>query len=225
MKRGLEMFDFNKLVEKHIEREHKPKKIGRYYPSEIGGCLRKLWYSYNYPQKVSVELQKIFEVGNIVHGFVVEVLKSEKNKDVELLKEEFPFQIQLADFIVSGRVDDLVQLKENGKNVLVEVKSTKSLEFIQKAQKSHEMQLLFYMHVLKIHNGIVLYVDKNNLQSKTFEIPFDQKKAEQIVMRFNELHEGLTKRILPRPEAKESIESNWACAYCEYTEKCEKNEN
>ncbi len=219
------MIGFNAMIDRHIEREHKPKKIGRYYPSEIGGCLRKLWYSYNYPQKVSAELLKIFEVGNILHGFAVEVLKSEKNKEIQLLKSEFPFEVKLADFTVSGRIDDLVEIKESGKNYLVEVKSTKSVEMVDKAQKSHEMQLLFYMHALGIHNGIVLYIDKNNLQSKEFEIEYDKKKAEEIVLRFNSLNEALTQKNLPLPEAKESIENNWMCRYCEYSEKCEKNEN
>ena len=77
------MIDFNKMVERHLEREHKPKEIGRYYPSEIGSCIRKTWYSYKYPQQISLELMKIFEVGNIMHGFVVEVLKSEKNREIQ----------------------------------------------------------------------------------------------------------------------------------------------
>lgn len=219
------MIDFNKMVDRHIEREHKPKQVGRYYPSEIGGCMRKLWYSYLYPQKLEPELLKIFEVGNILHGFVVEVLKSEKNKEVQLLKSEFPFQMKIADFVVSGRVDDLVQVKESGKSVLVEVKSTKSLEAVQKPQKSHEMQLLFYMHTTGVHDGIILYIDKNNLQSRSFEIPYDEKKAEQIVLRFNELHEALSQRKLPKPEAREEIESAWMCRFCEYSAKCEQNEN
>ncbi len=218
------MIDFNKMVDRHIEREHKPKQIGRYYPSEIGGCSRKIWYSYMHPQQVSSELLKIFEVGNIMHGFVVEVLKSEKNKEVELLKSEFPFQVKLDDFVVSGRIDDLVQVKENGKSVLVEVKSTKSIEFLQKPQKSHESQLLFYMHALGIHGGIVLYIDKNNLQSKSFEVKYDKKKAEEIIMRFSELNQALKNCFLPKPEARESQETAWACNYCEYQEKCGKNE-
>jgi len=35
------MIDFNKLVDNHIAREHRPKQIGRYYPSEIGKCFGK----------------------------------------------------------------------------------------------------------------------------------------------------------------------------------------
>jgi hypothetical protein len=35
------MIDFNKLIDQHLVRKFRPKKVGRYYPSGIGDCLRK----------------------------------------------------------------------------------------------------------------------------------------------------------------------------------------
>ena len=50
------MFDFNQLVTRHIKRDYaRSKTVGRYYPSEIGGCMRKVWYSYKYPQQLQPE--------------------------------------------------------------------------------------------------------------------------------------------------------------------------
>jgi len=218
------MFDFNKMVDAHITREHKPKQIGRYYPSEIGKCLRKTWYSYKYPKEVEPDLLKIFEVGNIMHGFVVEVLRSEKNKDVQLLSYEFPFKIEIEDFIISGRVDDLLLVKTSGKSVLVEVKSTKNLDFVTKPNKEHEMQLQFYMHAIGVHDGVILYVDKNNLQSKLFEISFKENEGEEIVQRFKELHAHLKNNELPMAEAKQFSDMSWMCKYCEYKDRCDKGE-
>jgi CRISPR/Cas system-associated exonuclease Cas4 (RecB family) len=218
------MFDFDKMIERHLEREHKPKQVGRYYPSEIGGCMRKTWYSYKYPQKIDIELSKIFEVGNILHGFVVEVLKSEKNKDVQLIQSEVPFKKEFEDFVISGRVDDLIVVKENGKKMLVEVKSTKSILPITAPQESHKMQLMLYMHATGIHDGVVLYIDKNNLQSKSFEIPYSAKESEEIIQRFKNLNSYLRNSLLPLAEAKKSKEKEWLCKFCEYNEKCEKNE-
>jgi len=219
------MFDFNEMVDRHIERENRGKTVGRYYPSEIGGCLRKIWYSYKYPQQIEPELLKIFEVGNMLHGFVVEVMKSEKNKDIELLQSEFPLKINAADFTVSGRVDDLVLVKASGKTIVVEVKSTKSIEFVKEASEQHVMQLQLYMHATGIHNGIVLYIDKNNLQSKQFSIEYDEKMVEGIMERFKQLHQLLTTGLLPIDEAKKSLEKQWMCRYCEYSEKCGKSES
>jgi len=218
------MIDFDKMVDAHIFREHTEKKIGRYYPSEIGNCLRKVWYSYKYPQEIDADLRKIFEAGNIIHGFVVEVLKSEKNKEVELLKTEMPFKIEEKDFTISGRVDDLILVKISGKSALVEVKSTKDISYAKEPQSSHVTQLMFYMEATGVHNGIVLYVDKNTLKSKVFEIKFDSAKAAEIFDRFRFLHKSLKKNDLPEAEAKQAKDMNWMCRYCEYKNKCDKNE-
>jgi len=218
------MFDFNQMVSKHIERQSYAKSVGRYYPSEIGGCMRKVWYSYRYPQEAQPELLKIFEVGNMLHGFVVEVLRSEKNKDVQLLRSEFPLKIHTPEFTVSGRVDDLVLVKTSGKTIVVEVKSTKSIDYVKEASEPHVMQLQLYMHATGIHNGTVLYVDKNNLQSKQFEVNYSEQQVKEIMHRFSQLHKLLTSNLLPIDEAKKSEAKQWMCRYCEYKEKCERNE-
>jgi len=218
------MIDFDKMIDSHIAREHRAKQQGRYYPSEIGSCLRKIWYSYKRPMEVKPDLAKIFELGNIMHDFVVDVLKSDKNQEVELLKSEFPLKIQGEGFLVSGRVDDLILVNESGKSWVVEVKSTKSVDYVQKADEKHLMQLQLYMHATGIHNGMVLYIDKTNLKSKIFQEEYNEEKAEEIMERFRQLHQLLTQGLLPIAEAKKKQEMNWLCRYCEYSERCKKNE-
>ena len=218
------MIDFDKMIDNHIAREHKPKSIGRYYPSEVGNCIRKVWYSYKHPVELKPEVVKIFQLGNIMHEFVVEVLKSEKNKGVQLLQSEVPLKIETPEFTISGRVDDLVLVKESGKTVVVEVKSTKSIDFVREASESHVMQLQLYMHATGIHNGIVLYVDKGNLQSKQFEVKYSKRKVEETMERFKELHQLLLNDLLPVDEAKRTQGKQWMCRFCEYEEKCSRNE-
>jgi CRISPR-associated protein Cas4 len=221
---GERMIDFDKMIDNHIARDHRAKTHGRYYPSEIGSCIRKVWYSYKHPQEVKPDLAKIFELGNIMHDFVVDVLKSDKNHEVELLKSEFPLKIQGDDFLVSGRVDDLILVKESGKSWVVEVKSTKSVDYVNKASSTHLMQLQLYMHATGIHNGMMLYVDKTNLKSKIFPVEYSEEKAKEIMERFGQLHKLLTQGLLPIAEARKSNDMNWMCRFCEYNEKCEKNE-
>jgi CRISPR/Cas system-associated exonuclease Cas4 (RecB family) len=171
--------------------------------------------------EVKPDLLKIFEVGNILHDFVVKVLKSEKNPDVELLKSEFSFQEPIDDFIVSGRVDDLILLKLSGKSVLVEVKSVSDIGFVNGPNHHHTMQLQYYMHATGVHNGILLYVDKKNLQSKVFVVEYSEKQAKEIVDRFRKLHKHLIAEELPEPESREqSGKKLWMCRYCEYKERC-----
>ncbi len=217
--------DFNKMIDNYLFREQKPKKVGRYYPSEIGTCMRKLWYSYNYPIETKPDLVKIFHIGNTLHELVVEVLKSDKNPDVSLLQSEFPLQIEIDDFIVSGRIDDLVLIKASGKSILVEVKSCKSIDYIRSAQASHVMQLQLYMHATKVHDGMLLYIDKSTLQCKTFVIPYDETMNIGILERFKNIHGHLKNNTLPIDEAKKVLSMNWLCNFCEYRNKCDKNES
>jgi CRISPR/Cas system-associated exonuclease Cas4 (RecB family) len=219
------MFDFDKLLEKHIAREHKPKKIGKYYPSEVGNCLRKVWYSYKYPQAIDINKQKIFELGSMIHAFVIDVLKSTKNEDIKLLKYEFPFDMRIDKFQVSGRVDDLLLLKVENKKLLVEVKSCKNVEAVKKPHFNHRLQLQFYMYATGVHEGAMLYVDKNNLQSKVFPVDFDRQEAEKIVGRFRLLHTSLVSNRLPPAEGMENEEMKGFCKYCEYVDKCKQDES
>ena len=218
------MIDFDEMIDNHLFREFRPKKEGRYFPSEIGTCLRKIWYSYKYPQEVKADLLKIFHVGNMMHDFVADVLRSEKNPDVELLKAEMPLKIEMDDIVIAGRVDDLLLLKAHGKNILVEVKSARTIKFQEKPSRHHVMQLQLYMHASNVHSGIVLYLDKTTLQSRVFTIPYDETMVSLILDRFRNLHKFVVKNELPTAEAKGDNEMSWVCRFCEYRDKCDKNE-
>lgn len=213
------MIDFNELIDNYLKREPKPKSIGRYYPSEVGGCMRKVWFSYKKPKQKDKDVLKIFEAGNRMHGFISDVIMSEKNPHIELLETEIPFKISIDDFTVSGRIDDLILLKINNKKYLVEVKSTKYLP--KEPNKSHVMQLQLYMHAKNIPDGIILYIQKDNLQTKWFNIEYNKDETEKILERFKKLHDSLVKDAIPEAEAKKIEEDLWMCDYCEYRDECD----
>jgi CRISPR/Cas system-associated exonuclease Cas4 (RecB family) len=218
------MIDFDEMINRHLSREQKPKQEGRYYPSEIGTCLRKIWYTYKYPQEVKADLLKIFEIGNMMHDFVADVLKSEKNPDVELLKSEMPLKFEIDDLVISGRVDDLLLIKADGKNILVEVKSAKTIRFQDSPSRHHVMQLQLYMHATNVHTGIILYLDKTTLESKVFTVHYNEKMVNDILNRFKILHKLIKCNELPKAEAKADTETSWMCRFCEYRNKCDRNE-
>jgi len=216
------MIEFNKLIDTHLAREYKPKSIGRYYPSEIAGCMRKTWFSYKNPKKTDTKLTRIFETGNMLHEFITEVIKSEKNPEVELIKSELPIEIKTKDFIISGRIDNLVLVKICDKNecrqVLVEVKSTKFLP--KEHSKEHEIQLQLYMRAIGVNEGIILYIQKDNLETRTFNIKHSKKLSDKIIERFKVLHKSLIDDKMPEPEAKQNKDKEWMCSYCAWKEEC-----
>jgi CRISPR/Cas system-associated exonuclease Cas4 (RecB family) len=215
------MINFDEMIDNYLRKEQRPKEIGKYYPSEVGLCMRKTWYSYKYPVSLKPEMIKIFEMGNMLHDFVVKVLASEKNtRNIMLISTEAPFRKEIDDFIVSGRIDDIILIKANGKNVIVEVKSTGNIDMIEEPVYYNKMQLQFYMYVLGIHNGILLYVDKRNLKSRVFTLDYDEGEAMKIVNRFRALHKLLKYDAVPDPELRADQEKIWMCRNCDYRERC-----
>ncbi|MEM0475181.1 MAG: PD-(D/E)XK nuclease family protein [Candidatus Norongarragalinales archaeon] len=213
-----ELFDFNALLDKHLYRESKPKQVGRYYPSEVGACLRKTWFSFKFPIEFDAEKRRLFETGNILHDYIVHVFKSEKTPEVELLKSEMPCSINCGDFVISGRVDDVLLLKVSGKTVLVEVKSAARLP--RSPSKHHAAQLQFYLHATGMREGALLYVEKNTLNSVVFSVSYDERVASEGIARFAALHKALLEDKAPEPEAKLRQDMRWWCDYCEYVERC-----
>ena len=215
--------NFDELIENYLKRDSYPKTIGRYYPSEAGYCIRKNWYSYKYPKETDKDVMKIFKVGNMIHSFLVDVLSSQKNPNIELLESEAPFKLNIDDFVISGRIDDVILLKANKKIIIVEVKSTKNINFIKEAIKTHVDQLMIYMYAKKIYDGAIVYIEKNTLKSKMFEIKYDKNSVDKLIERFKILHKHLKEDTLPEPEAKQNDEMKWMCRYCPYKEECDNN--
>jgi len=215
------MIDFNLLIDKYLHRNASQKKIGRYYPSEIGSCMRKVWYSYKHPKELGANVRKVFHMGNLVHDFVVEVLKSSKNPEVELLQTEMPIVIDKKKYILSGRVDNILLVKKSDEKVLVEVKSTKMLDMVKEPHTSHIMQLQLYLHATEIKKGLLLYVEKSTLESREFVVEYDDDVLQDVMSRFDLLHDHITKDEIPKPEAKESEKMKWMCNYCEYKDMCD----
>jgi CRISPR/Cas system-associated exonuclease Cas4 (RecB family) len=214
------MIDFNQLIDKYLHREVRPRAEGRYYPSEIGGCIRKIWYGYKQPKERPTDVIKIFQMGNMIHDFIADVLRSEKNPEIELLKTEVPFRENIDDFMISGRVDDLLMIKSSGRTVLVEVKSTKMVSMAKEPQPSHVMQLQVYLHFLKLRYGMIVYVEKNTLQTKWFNVEYDEAAAEDAIKRFRRLHLAVSKNEMPEPEARITSGKEWECSYCDWKDEC-----
>lgn len=218
------MIDFNSLIDEFLEREAKPRQLHRFWPSEAGLCLRRTWYSFKEPRQADAGALRVFHAGNILHGFVVDVFKSEKTKGVKLLATEQPFQLKRGHLTVSGRVDDVVVLEEGHRKVVVEVKSTSSLEYTREPNDSHVLQLQLYLNATGIADGAILYLEKNTLQSKVFPIKYDGNLAELAFARFQAVDEALTANKMPAPEAKakEKEEMKWQCKFCPWKAECDK---
>jgi len=217
------MINFDDMVDRFLESEIRIRTIGRYYPSEVGQCMRKTWYAFRNPKPADKEIKKVFEAGNRLHEFVADVFQSDKVEEVELVEKEVPFELNIDDFTISGRIDDLIRIKLGSKEALVEVKSTKDLRYMEEPSESHVMQLQLYLHARKMKEGIILYLEKNTLKSRSFHIFYDINVFNQVIDRFRELHKRLMNGQLPSPESRLDDDKRWMCRSCQYAEECFKD--
>jgi len=161
----------------------------------------------------------------VIHQFISKVLLS--SEAVREVKSEQSLRIpRISDnpkenFLITGRFDNFIELVE-GENVLIEVKTTRNLDYQKSASLHHIMQLTPYLLYKQGLKGAILYIDMN-FQTKVFEVIYDPKLMLEIMKRAENLHMYLVEDKMPLPEAKDIPEKNWECKYiCNYKEECDK---
>jgi CRISPR/Cas system-associated exonuclease Cas4 (RecB family) len=141
--------------------------------------------------------------------------------------------------MISGRMDDVItitksasiitdekeglRLKNKTEKIIVEVKSIRSLAYLDKPKEPHILQLMVYIRSMSyygVKKGIILYVDKNNLKTKAFTIIYDHAVFLKALNRARKLHSYLISKTLPPAEAKQTLSMKWSCNYCEYADQC-----
>ena len=191
---------------------HKTEK-GVYYPSALGSCLRKQYYTYTLGERVSPEELVIFATGKSVHetiarafGEVATIEKVEENVLLEILPA-----IKL-----KGRIDLLIA-DYDGKKYLIEAKSTSKTP--DAPFEEHVLQLQVYMQALNYEEGFVLYWNKVTGEIKVFKVAKNEEAIKNIFERVKKLDYYVSKNVPPEPEA--ILKGRfWECEKCPFLELC-----
>jgi len=214
------MIDFEKLISTSLERTER-----KYFPrddvihvSEIWGCMRKNYFHHKIFRRHPARSLKVFMLGNMVHEKMSELLQ--KCEGVGKVESEVTMWKYLPeeDFLITGTLDDLIHFK-NGNKMLLEKKSARSLPTIPNPH--HVAQCNFYMGMRGVKKGQILYIKKNDIQTKSFRINFNIKMFNESIARAASLVEHLKKRIIPVAEAKMNSDRSWECEYCLYKDICD----
>ena len=215
-------------LRKKSEEDRKELKFGKYSASSLGICVRKNFYSYLYPSEfeLSGDKLRIFAAGNAMHEWIAKVLAN--NSFTELIDSEKELAILDVenDILISGRLDDLIMLKNSAseERIIVEVKSTKSLAYLDAPQEQHLMQVQIYLKALSTYNikkAVLLYIEKNSLKTRSFDVYYDHALFRKAIDRARTLHGYLLNKTLPPAEAKLDKKQNYQCGYCEFRERCD----
>jgi CRISPR-associated exonuclease Cas4 len=214
----------DKAVENFLQRVRKERDENVFYPSEIGFCIRRNWFIHKRPKDLELELLKIFESGNLIHNWFKNVLFNAYTKDII---SEFRYEEPLVfkeDFEIRGKFDDMISLKVNGEQKLIEVKTVRDIHYADKVKKHHFMQINFYLSMLNLDKGYVIYIDRKDLKYKVFEVKTSKEVFNEMVKRARQLHEHLKNNKIPFAEAKFDKDREWECSYCVYRKECQECE-
>lgn len=218
------MQDFlNKLIYDFLERTVKEREQNIFFPSELGYCLRRNYYLYKKPKKLTFEVLKLFKMGDIIHNWLISVFidSFQKNK-IKFYDYEGKVKYSDKDFEIVGKYDDCIGIELDGDIKLIELKTVRNLDKIKNVKEHHFHQVNFYMKMLNLDKAYVVYVDRRNLDIKTFEVKFSEEKFQELVNRAKILLSHLKENKLPFAEAKSK--EIWQCWYCPYADECDRNE-
>ena len=212
-------FDIDSILRDYFAKEDRERHVGVYYPSELGFCIRRNWYLYKYPRPVDDATKKVVAVGKIFHEFIFKALESKKfnvhenEKSLSIIDGE-------NGLVISGRIDHLIKVDNDSEPFIIEVKTSKSVKSLKEAKREHKMQIMPYMIALQVKKAMIIYVEKDNLDTKSFEFEFDDELFKDMMQRARRLHNCLTTNVFPPAEAKEDMSVGWMCLYCQYRDMC-----
>jgi CRISPR/Cas system-associated exonuclease Cas4 (RecB family) len=225
-------FNFSDLIDDYLRRETRPAKIGTYWPSEIGQCVRQNYYKRFIPREMPKEKLRMFKSADLAHGFIRDVLAS--SDKVKLLAWEKPFSIICGDFEIAGRLDDVIVAKIANREepIVIEVKSIsgKTLDHLTGPKTDHVYQIHPYLKATRFEGrtaslAVIWYLARDTYADKFFTVFYDQRVMDGAIARIRELHEHLTGHTLPLPEAKAHPSEPWRCWFCPYEQECRSNYN
>lgn len=130
----------------------------------------------------------------------------------------------LSNGIVTGTPDAVIELGK--KRYVIEIKSTndKSFSSMTKLPVGTKRQLMYYMYLTGIPNGIAIYENTNDSEFEIYLVDYDQEFIKKYVEREYEVKDGIKEyyqnSILPERHKRCTSDSTGRANSCSCTELC-----
>jgi len=218
------MINIIEKISEHLQKERKSWAPACNYASSAGHpCARKLVYDrLNWREKLLPEPTKllIFREGNLHEEAVLRLLS---DVGLQIVETQRPFEWEQLQ--VRGRIDG--RLKENGRLIPVEIKSSNSYDF--EALNTQEDllnsskwwvrgylgQFQLYLLMANEPDGIMLIKDKQSGRIKQINIVLDYEYAEKIAKKLELVNDCVENKTYP-----ERIIDRSVCQYCDFRHIC-----
>ena len=210
---------YEKVLAQYSARKGRVRGIGKFHPSQMGGCERAIWFGVfgatgNPPVSAedSLKTHLIFSMGDSVH------LRHQTLFHLMGVLEAAEIPVVSEKDGVEGHCDGIVCI--DGERYVLEIKSCNSgsYAYTQEPKEQHIRQIRMYMKYLGIRKGIILYENKDRHDLKEFIVHQDDAEIAKIVKSITEIRKCVIERK-PPPRLGKSP-SDRVCAYCGFTGEC-----
>jgi len=219
---------FEDLLDQYLDENQRTGKrrrvFGAYHASEVPRCLRMVYYMYREPgaaEPATREDQRRWAAGNLAHAFVKLVL----DWAGLLVHNEQAISVYDVenDIAIVGRLDDHIQMASEKGPVVIEVKSVSRMPNIKEPNPQHVMQLTPYLQAVQSGQGYVVYISRQNYETRTFPVTYDREILQEAMMRARAIHGAVGTGTPPPPEAKLVAARRHECRYCRFRRRCDED--
>ena len=212
-----------------------PKKISppeRHSPSSLLQCQRKSFYNQlNAPEETG-DPNGIFWFGSrfeedVILPFLQDVVTGEDTYVCNSLWVDFTVDTEIGELQIKGATDPVIVDDDAEPLLLFEIKTKQTVSSLSEPNRHHKAQIHAYIQGLNekyerdIRSAVILYGSRTSLKIKLFQIEFDDRFWNDVVVEWAKTHtEYRVDTELP-PAAPEY---DWECGFCSYKERCGKGE-
>jgi hypothetical protein len=217
------MIPIQEIINKKIlqAREERNKPIESWHCSKLGSCLRGVYFErlgIKPDKEFDGRTLRVFDVGKMFENWVMGLITDQ-------VGVKFDTQVRVEDkkLNVSGLADLVLDYQKEKKVYELKTKHSRAFWYMvekgEGANRHHQYQLWLYLKLLKIKEGSIIYISKDDLTMAEFPVLLSDKKIEAEVMNELDLLNRAWKMkdptILPLPE-----KNDWKAKYCRYHSHC-----
>lgn len=204
------------IIDKYYLDRKKDRPQTHFYISQAGKCGRAIFFKFkNVPEKeMEPHILRLFDHGDHMHQLIMGALLS--TRDIHVVASEVKIPPQE---LISGRADAI--LSDGEQLYVLDIKSMNSMIFkgLNEAKPENIQQIQLYLYYFKIPKGILLYVNKDNLQLKEFVFDYNPAEAERILKDLSALKKQIEADLIP--SRLKDYPNDWQCRYCQYHSICD----
>jgi CRISPR-associated exonuclease Cas4 len=204
----LPLEDLPKEIKEHILRsansEDYHSKPNTYSLTELLYCIRKAYYRRTQPK--ATELEAAF---NMYRGKVFDNLWSPLFQHNQVRST---YRCKNIPITISGKYDFLTK-----DNILTDLKTTKSLYFVNEPSEEYKTQVRFYAWLNSIEKAQIVYIDFGDCKVFPVEVGDCNEMLEALELKAEILFKSIQNKAVP---FKPVTAPEWMCKKCEYKEEC-----